>query len=177
MRRLTRRVEAALAAATGVGMVAALIAVLFFHIGLTPVLSASMTGDFAAGSLVVTKPVPVSALHRGQVIVFTPPGEAEHYVHRIVSIHGKRHPVVRTKGDANPAADPWRARLSTATVPVVVASVPVLGRVLVDIRRDHGRPLLVALAGLLIMLVGRRLILLPAGTARPVSATSTVAHA
>jgi signal peptidase len=157
-------------------MVAALVAVVGFHIGLTPVLSASMTPDFGAGSLVVTKPVPVSSLRAGQVIVFTPPGEPDRYVHRVVSIHGGDRPVIRTKGDANPLVDPWHARLSTATVPVVVGSVPMLGRVLVDVRHDHGRPILIALAGLLIMLIGRRLIFIPArnpGTA----SHAVVAHA
>lgn len=167
MRRMVRRVEAAIAVVTALAMAAALTAVLGFHIGLTPVLTASMSPHVPAGSLVLTKPVPVADVHTGQVIVFTPPGESERYVHRIVAVHAGLRPVVRTKGDANALIDPWHARLTTPTVPVVVTSVPVLGRVFVDARRGGGRPLLVALAGLLILIVGRRLIALtPPSSAR-----------
>lgn len=174
MRRFARRLEAAIAVVTALTMAAALVAVLVFHIGLTPVLSPSMSPAFAAGSLVITEPEPVSQLRTGQIVVFTPPGETSRYAHRIVAIDGATQPVIRTKGDANPLADPWHARLSTSTVPVVVGSVPALGRILVDARHGGGRPVLVALAGLLIMLVGRRLILLPA---RPSSRSEAVTAA
>src|SRR4051794_6710398 len=96
---------------------------LVLHLGLAPVLTSSMRPSFAPGDAVVTRPVPVSRLRPGMVVVFVPPGHSSAYAHRIVAVDGPpSRPVLTTKGDANPAADHWRATLSGPTVPQVVTS-------------------------------------------------------
>lgn len=69
-------------------------------------------------------------------------------------------PIITTKGDANPAPDPWHARLTSATVPHVMASVPWLGRLMVGL---HGlaQLVLIVVGGLMAGIGGARWILRP----------------
>ncbi|MCU1673507.1 MAG: peptidase signal peptidase [Frankiales bacterium] len=125
-----------------------------------PVLTGSMTPTFPAGSLVITRPVPASQLRPGQVPLFVPPGESALYAHRIVAISGEpSSPVLRTKGDANTAPDPWRARITTPTVPVVVLHLPAIGRLGVLLHGPSSQALLVALLGLFLTGTSVRLVL------------------
>jgi signal peptidase I len=57
-------------------------------------------------------------LRRGQIVAFHPPGQPLLTVmHRVVSLaRGRDAVVIATKGDANDAEDPWRARLLGPTV-------------------------------------------------------------
>src|SRR5690349_19342046 len=78
------------------------------------IVSGSMSGTYDRGSVVFDEQVPVAALQRGDVITYNPPGmtAAEHgtglITHRIFSIHQAHgREVIRTKGDANQAPDPW----------------------------------------------------------------------
>jgi signal peptidase I len=120
------------------------------HLGLSPVLTGSMRPAYSPGDAVLTQRVPVTSLRPGMIAVFVPPGEQAAFAHRIVSISGDpRRPVVVTKGDANPAADPWRATLSTPTVPRVVTVLPKIGYPLVWVRDPRWRSALVGLLGLL----------------------------
>ncbi|MCU1452822.1 MAG: signal peptidase [Acidimicrobiales bacterium] len=83
------------------------------------VLTGSMRPTADPGSLVIDTPERLSALRLGDVITYsTPIGDHPVISHRIVAIKGAgtAHPIVRTKGDANPAADPWEARLEGTTV-------------------------------------------------------------
>ena len=73
--------------------------------------SGSMTGTYDRGSIVFEDVVPVSDLRVGDVITYTPPagsGPDGLVTHRIVSIERDQfeRPLFRTKGDANPTADP-----------------------------------------------------------------------
>ncbi len=90
-------------AAAGVGV--------FIHTGhgaVTPVLTGSMRPGIQPGDAVVTTSVPVGSLHKGDVIVFRPPGQTLARVHRIYSISPAKDGVaVVTKGDANNTTDPW----------------------------------------------------------------------
>jgi signal peptidase I len=125
----------------------------------SPVLSASMTPTYRAGDAIVTKPVPARSLRPGMIPVIIPPGEAVPYAHRITTVSGSPSAlVVTTKGDANPLADPWHARIDARRVPVVVAAVPTLGRVLVWIHGRALRAVLLALLGLLVTGVGTRMV-------------------
>src|SRR3954451_12883989 len=80
------------------------------------IVSGSMTGTYDRGSLVFDEDARTADLPTGGVITSRPPPAAAvpHVItHRIASIrtvHGIR--VFRTKGDANPAADPWSFRLA-----------------------------------------------------------------
>lgn len=141
--------------ATGIGVVA-------LRLGLRPVLSGSMRPAFAPGALLVTRQVPADRVRPGDVIVFHPPNGAGDYAHRVTAVDPPGpHPVVTTKGDANPAADPWHAELLGDTVPVVVASLPGAGRVVAAAQRPALRSALVLVAGLVVLVVGTPAILGP----------------
>jgi signal peptidase I len=119
------------------------------HIGYSPVLTGSMRPAFAPGDLLITAPKAAADLQPGQVAVFTPPGETAPYAHRITAVAGTpEHPVLLTKGDANPAADKWRARLDQAEVPVVVATVPHVGNAVLWAQNPVLRAIFTALFGL-----------------------------
>ena len=101
------------------------------------VLSGSMQPSIDAGDVIVVTPEPVSAIRVGQVISYQIP-IADHHVesHRIVKIlsRGPR-PVIVTKGDANPAVDPWQARLTSPTAWRTRFVVPGAGRVIIWLRQ------------------------------------------
>jgi signal peptidase I len=127
----------------------ACVAAPLLHIGFSPVLTGSMRPAFAPGDLLITAPTGVSSLQRGQIAVFTPPGESTPFAHRITAVAGSpEHPVITTKGDANPAPDHWRATLNQDQVPVVVATVPYAGNVLLWTQNPVQRALFTALFGL-----------------------------
>ncbi|GAA1243865.1 signal peptidase I [Oryzihumus leptocrescens] len=94
-----------------------------------PVLSSSMAPKLPVGSVVVTQRVPMSRVRTGDVIVFHRPGAPDQLVvHRITTLsRAGGTVVVRTKGDANPAADPWTASLRGGTAYRAVADVPWVG--------------------------------------------------
>jgi signal peptidase I len=120
------------------------------------IVSGSMTGTYDRGSLVFDEVVPTKSLKVGDVITYKPPansGPKGLVTHRIVKIFRdpKTHErVYRTKGDANPAADPWRFFLADKQQPRVVASVPKAGFVLAALAERHVRMLIVGLPALLI---------------------------
>jgi signal peptidase len=95
------------------------------------IVSGSMTGTYDRGSLVFDEVARTADLRAGDVITYRPPPQAgvDHVItHRIASIrtvHGMR--VFRTKGDANPAVDPWSFRLTGAHQARVRWSLPYAG--------------------------------------------------
>jgi signal peptidase len=102
---------------------------------LAPVRSGSMAPALPAGSLAVAVPAPAPAVRPGWVIVFHRPGDAAVVTHRVVRVlAGGAHPVVETRGDANPVADPWRLRITDDRVWRVRAVVPGAGRALLAMR-------------------------------------------
>jgi signal peptidase I len=144
------------------------------HLGMSPVLTGSMRPSFAPGDAIVTRPVAVSSLHAGMVVVFVPPGHAEAYAHRIVSMTGNHdRPVLVTKGDANPAPDRWRVTLTSPTVPRVVGSVPKAGYVLASLREPRWRAGVIGALGLLMTALLTRSVL----GSRPRSPSGRPAHA
>src|SRR5215213_4055967 len=101
--------------------------------------SGSMTGTYDRGSLVLDEVVPVADLRVGDVITYMPPARDHLITHRIAWIgkDGSGARVFRTKGDANPVADPWTFRLDNATQARVRVGVPYAGHVLsAPARRD-----------------------------------------
>src|SRR5437016_1633138 len=100
------------------------------------VLSGSMGPGMPVGSVAVLVPVDPAAVHVGDVIAYQAP-TPEHQVvtHRVVEItEPGPHPVLRTKGDANGAADPWSARLDGAPAWRRVAVIPYAGMVIRALR-------------------------------------------
>ncbi len=67
----------------------------------------SMRPLFRPGDRIAFIPCRAEELRRGDIIIFTPPGQGERVVHRVVST-GPRG--IRTRGDANPRRDPGEVR-------------------------------------------------------------------
>jgi signal peptidase I len=121
------------------------------------IVGGSMTGTIDRGSIVFDESVPVSALRGGDTITYMPPadkGPGELVTHRIFSIRttqdGKR--LIRTKGDANRAPDPWNFTLDTKTQPKVVAHVPYLGYAMAALEIRWVRMIAIGVPALLIAL-------------------------
>jgi signal peptidase I len=116
------------------------------------IVSGSMTGTYDRGSLVLADVVPVATLRVGDVITYTPPGGDHLVTHRIAWIghddSGAR--IFRTKGDANPIADPWTFRLDQPTQARVRFGIPYAGHALTALGRKDIRLAVIALPALLI---------------------------
>ncbi|HEV7685271.1 MAG TPA: signal peptidase I, partial [Acidimicrobiia bacterium] len=100
------------------------------------VLSGSMGPGMPVGSVAVLVPIDPAAVHVGDVITYQAP-TPEHQVvtHRVVEItEPGPQPVLRTKGDANAAPDPWSARLHGALAWRRVAVIPYAGTVIRTLR-------------------------------------------
>jgi len=120
--------------------------------------SGSMTGSYDRGSLVFDKAVAGRDLRVGDVITYAPPAGAfragELVTHRIVWAGRDRTGKLgfRTKGDANPVADPWRFTLDRPTQARVAFSVPYLGYAFSALALRPVRMLVIGLPALLIAL-------------------------
>jgi signal peptidase len=116
------------------------------------IVSGSMTGTYDKGSLVVDDVVPVSSLKVGDVITYLPPAGDHLITHRLAWIGldptGAR--IFRTKGDANPVADPWTFKLDRPEQARVRFGVPYAGRVLTALGRRDVRLALIAFPAVLI---------------------------
>ena len=148
-------------AAVALGIVGAIAAGgLVFHLGMSPVLTGSMHPAYSAGDAIVTRSVDTHSLRPGDIAVFVPPGETAPFAHRITSVATKNgHVVVTTRGDANPAPDPWRATLATSHVKKVVAVVPYVGRPMTWLGRPWMHAAAIAALGLLLTGIGTASIL------------------
>jgi signal peptidase len=93
------------------------------------VLSDSMKPAFASGDVLLVTPAPASSVRAGDVITFQAPIDGRPVVtHRVIDVvSGGSAPRVRTRGDANRAADPWVARLDGGTIWRTRAVVPLAG--------------------------------------------------
>jgi signal peptidase len=140
----------------------------FFHLSVQPVLTGSMRPTFVPGSAVISRAIPVSDIRPGMIVIFVPPGHSASFAHRVVTVSGTEGDrIVTTKGDANPAADPWHARISAPRIQQVIGSVPVLGTVMVTMHGGALRVIVLGTAGLFIAITGTRAILRT--PSRPVS--------
>ena len=116
------------------------------------VLSGRMKPSFSPGDMVVVTPEPLRDVRVGQVISYRIP-VGDHHVqsHRVIKIvRGGAHPVVRTKGDANNAPDPWTAKLDGTTAWRVRAVLPKVGYAVFWFRSPLMHSLTVLLAPLLL---------------------------
>lgn len=106
------------------------------HMTMSSVLTGSMRPAFAPGDAVITKPIPITSVHPGMVILATPQGRTTPYAHRVIAVkHANGRILVQTQGDANPGPDDWRdVYAPTSQVSEVVGTVPKLGFVLEAIR-------------------------------------------
>lgn len=100
---------------------------------LEPILSGSMSPSLTVGSDAVLMSEPSYDLAVGQVVAFTPPkisndGNAT-IIHKVIQIVSKNgnNISIRTKGIANPVADPWVSKVPVGKVWVAKYDLPYLG--------------------------------------------------
>ena len=108
---------------------------------------------------IVTKPEAATDVKVGQVVSLPLPNNpSQRYVHRVVSVSTKDGlPLLRTKGDANPAPESFVLRIDSPQVPVVVTTVPLLGHVSLLLQRPATRILLIVVTLSTIVLAAWRL--------------------
>ncbi len=126
-------------------------------------LTASMSPEIDPGDVTITTPLAISEVTEGMVISYHIPIDDHRVVtHRVVSVERDLDgaTIVRTKGDANEAVDPWRATLQGDTAYQVRAVVPELGHVIQALRAPVVTQVLVyvapaLLAGWLLLTIWR----------------------
>lgn len=152
----SRVVLALLVVVTVAGGIAAPLA----RIDLSAVLSGSMRPTYMPGDLVLSARWLVTDLRPGQVALVTPTGERTSRAHRVVAIEQRdRGVALVTKGDANAQEDSEHVVIVAADVPVVFATVPGAGYLLLWLQNPPVRAGLIALVGLLIIATGARFLL------------------
>jgi signal peptidase I len=119
------------------------------------IVSDSMTGTYDRGSLVYDKVVPTASLRVGDVITYEPPrgaGPEGRVTHRIFAITNDRQGrrIYRTKGDANPAPDPWQFTLARPQQARVVFHVPYVGYAFAALAIRQVRMLVIGFPALLV---------------------------
>ena len=164
-RRNQRRRRRVQVAKLGVAIVAVAlsavvaISVVTLHLGVRAVLTGSMRPDYGPGAILLTARIPVSSIRPGMIVLFVPPGETSEFAHRVISVTGPPDaPIIRTKGDANKAPDPWHAKLVTPYANKVIGSLPGIGRVFVAIR-GTGQIIIALIGGLIAAWAGSKWIL------------------
>jgi signal peptidase I len=153
--RVVRKVLSGIIVAAGLCLAATMLLPAAFGYHRYVITSGSMTGTYDRGSIVFDKAVPVSDLKVGDAITYTPPassGVDGLITHRIVSItdHGPEGVSYRTKGDANPQADPWRFQLDQPTQAKVAFSIPYIGYGIAALSMLPIRMLIIGVPALLI---------------------------
>lgn len=160
--RAKRLAAAAAVVLTWVAVLGALALLMLVAVGprlfgyqIEAVLSGSMLPTFRPGDAVLVTPEPTADVRVGQVISYKiPVGDHHVETHRIVRIISRgRHPVVITKGDANTAPDPWRAKLQGATVWRMRAVIPDLGTAIHNLRSPIAHALTMLVAPMLIVVL------------------------
>jgi signal peptidase I len=130
-----------------------------FHYRTATMLTGSMAPGIKPGDVVIDTRETAADVKVGQIITYHIPVQ-DHRVesHRVVWLHRDKagNILMRTKGDANSAPDPWTAQLSSPTVWRVRAVVPMAGTVIRALRTPIVHTLLVLV--LPIALVGWLLI-------------------
>ena len=153
--RVVRKVLSGVIVAAGLCLAATMLLPAAFGYQRYVITSGSMTGTYDRGSIVFDQTVPTSNLQVGDVITYSPPassGVDGLITHRIVSIksHGKDGVSYRTKGDANPNADPWRFQLDQPTQAKVAFAIPYIGYGIAALSMLPIRMIIIGLPALLI---------------------------
>jgi signal peptidase I len=100
-------------------------------------LTGSMAPEIDPGDVTIVTPIGISDVTEGMVITYHRPIEDHSLVtHRVVSVETAPDGTVsvQTKGDANPAIDPWTATLEGDTAYRVRAVIPELGHLIQALR-------------------------------------------
>ena len=152
-----RRLGGGLLTAGAVALAAAVLVPALLGYERYVITSGSMTGTYDRGSLLYDRVVPTSTLKVGDVITYDPPRNAGPHgliTHRIVSISRPRGGgrVFRTKGDANPVADPWTFTLTSPTQARAAFHLPYVGYTLAALADRRVRMLIIGVPALLVAL-------------------------
>lgn len=125
--RALRGLPIALAAAIFVALVAG---PALWEYRLLTVLSGSMEPRIPTGAMIVSQPIAPEDLRVGDIITFISPGPEQIVLtHRVIEIvEAGAEPLVRTRGDANSADDPWTARLHGGKVWRTTHVLPGIGK-------------------------------------------------
>jgi len=117
------------------------------------VYSGSMEPRIPVGGLALDRAIPSKDVRVGDVITFSDPYVKGRLVtHRVSDVlETPRGLAYRTKGDANPARDPWTIRLA-GQVGRVSFSVPFAGYMLFYAHTREVRAFLICLAGLSLLI-------------------------
>lgn len=136
-RRLARAIASLVLAAAAFTLLAATVLPRIFDYRTMTMLSGSMSPDVPTGSVIVDTQEPTKNLAVGDIITYQIPVE-DHRVetHRVAWVGRDKDGAVliRTRGDRNPADDPWTARIEAPTVWHVSFVIPVVGRVINALR-------------------------------------------
>ena len=128
-RAVRRTLVGGLMGALGLCVVALVVVVETGWLRIDPIMSGSMRPGLPVGGVAIAERVPRASLRVGDVLFFTPPwapGTTD--VHRIISLRRSGGgTVIRTRGDANAAADPIPVRLLGRWVYEVRGSLPFVG--------------------------------------------------
>lgn len=166
LRRASRVTGLALVALSFLGLLVLGVGPLTGRYRVLTVLSASMRPTIPEGSVVIVTPMPLSKIRVGDVITYSIPVEDRRVVtHRVVDVV-EAGPVLRTQGDANPAPDPWLARLGGGRAWRARLAVPRLGHAVHLLRRPEVRGLFLRIVLLLLALVWLAEIWRPTGRGR-----------
>ena len=111
------------------------------------VYSGSMVPTLPVGSLAVDEQIQGSSVRVGDIVTFNDPYVRGRVVtHRVVAVFHTDHGLAyRTKGDANPARDPWTIQLP-GRVGRVALQIPYVGYLLVYAQTREIRNVLLLLA-------------------------------
>jgi signal peptidase len=117
-------------------------------------LTGSMSPVIDPGDVTIVTPIKTADITTGMIITYhIPVGDHALVSHRVISVtRGTDGAVtVQTKGDANPAPDPWTAQLQGDTAYQVRAVIPVVGHAIRLLRTPvvsqallYGAPILLA---------------------------------
>ena len=106
------------------------------------VLTGSMRPAFSPGSVVLAVRSSAEAVEAGDVIVYLPPAQPDSVpvAHRVVAVQRDASTGTKTlltKGDSNPAPDPWGAVTPAGPVWVVKADVPLIGHLAAGVKAQR----------------------------------------
>lgn len=112
-----------------------------FGFGFSPILTGSMEPKAQPGDVFITRLVPVTTVHVGDIIAVNNQVTGVYYSHRVVEIRDMNGTLrIITKGDANESADRDPFMVSPlASVSKVVFKAPWIGRPMVYMNTIQGR--------------------------------------
>jgi signal peptidase len=117
-----------LLSATAIVLIGTFLLSVFGVARFVPILSNSMAPDMPVGSLAISVPVDRGSIVAGDVVIFTAPvGPDRRVIHRVTHVYGADEAdkirdwttgriYLETKGDNNPAPDPWIVTIGDDTL-------------------------------------------------------------